>query len=144
MVSLGFFHVAGQNDLPFVAERGDRMSTAVQTDLLSLSTAVAPSSGIKPASVHNLALCASCKSLFEYPCASLYKQPQIASACKDLSAASIVGLSSEPLVAGWLAAPYGEQTVDLGQCASACADLSPYWNHFGGGYERPYGPLLPS
>ncbi len=143
MVTLGFFHVAGQNDLPFVEARGARTSTGVQSDLLAFSSSIVPSSGIKPASVHNLALCGTCKDLFEYPCDSFSKQPEVTQACRDLSAASQVGLSTEALVQGWLAAPYGARTAPLGQCSSACADTKAYWNQFAGGYQRPYGPTSP-
>jgi len=143
MVSLGFFEVAGQNDLPFVAASQARASTAVQSELLSFSQSIVPSAGIKPASVHNLALCGSCTDLFEYPCKSFYNQPQVAAACRDLSTASQVGLSTASLVQGWLAAPYGAETPRSGQCSSACANTSPYWNQFAGGYQRPYGPAVP-
>jgi len=138
MVSLGFWNVAGQNDLPFVAVAGERSPQVVQSNLLSFAAGLAPTSGVRPTSVHNRTLCESCLQLHEFKCPMLYKQGEVREACEALATAAETGLSSERAVQAWLAAPHGTLAQDSA-CLTACADLSPYANFFAGGYDRPYG-----
>ena len=138
MVSLGFFNVAGQNDLPFVSADRDT-STEVQTSLLSFAATLGPgAAGVRSASPWNLPLCHSCLSLEAFPSAALYNQPALQVASRQLADSVATGLSTASLVEGWLAGPQGH---DLGSsCWNACAPLPQTTNFYAGGFERPYAP----
>lgn len=138
MVSLGFFNVAGQNDLPFVSADLNT-SNEVQSSLLSFAAALGPgTAGVRSASPWNLPLCHSCLSLEAFPSAALYNQPALQAASRQLAGSVATGLSTASLVEGWLAGPQGH---DLGaSCWNACAPIPQTTNFYAGGFERPYAP----
>jgi hypothetical protein len=138
MVSLGFFDVAGQNDLPFVSADLNT-SSEVQTSLLSFASALGPgAAGVRSASPWNLPLCHSCLSLETFPSAALYNQAALQVASRQLADSVATGMSTASAVEGWLAGPQGR---DLGSsCWNACAPLPQTTNFYAGGFERPYAP----
>jgi len=137
MVSLGFFNVAGQNDLPFVSSDFDT-SNEVQRSLLSFAASLNPvTAGVRSASVWNLPLCESCIALEAYPSAALYNQPALQMASRRLSDGVATGLSSASLMQGWLAGPEGGAAMGT-SCWTACAPLPQTSNFYAGGFERPY------
>jgi len=138
MVSLGFFTVAGQNDLPFVSADLDT-STEVQTSLLSFAAALDPGAGagVRSASPWNLPLCHSCLALEAFPSAALYNRPALQLASRQLADSVATGLSRATAVEGWLAGP---RVLDAAgsSCWTACAPLPQTTNFYAGGFERPY------
>ena len=137
MVSLGFFNVAGQNDLPFISSDFDT-ANEVQTSLLSYASSLNPSNaGIKAASVWNLALCDSCVRQEVYPSAALYNKPLLQMKSRQLSSGFAAGVSTASLIQGWLAGPEGAD-IQGTSCITACAPVPQTTNFFAGGFERPY------
>jgi len=140
MVSLGFFTVAGQNDLPFVSSDLDGPNE-VQTSLLSFASTAAPATaaGVRAASAWNLPLCEACVSTELFPAAALHAQPRLQLAARGLSDAFATGLSSADRLQGWLAGPQGAG-LEGSSCATACAPLPQTANFYAGGFDRPYAP----
>ena len=138
MVSLGFFNVAGQNDLPYVSSDFNT-SNEVQSSLLSYAASLDPgTAGVRAASVWNLPLCDSCIALEAHPSAALYNQPALQMESRRLSASVATGLSPAGLVQGWLASPEG--SAHGTSCWKACAPFPQTTNFYAGGFERPYAP----
>jgi len=138
MVSLGFFNVAGQNDLPYVSSDFNT-SNEVQSSLLSYAASLDPgTAGVRAASVWNLSLCDSCIALEAHPSASLYNQPALQMESRRLSDSVATGLSTASLLQGWLASP--QAAAHGTSCWNACAPLPQTANFYAGGFERPYAP----
>ena len=138
MVSLGFFNVAGQNDLPYVSSDLNT-SNEVQSSLLSYAASLDPgAAGVRAASVWNLPLCDSCIALEAHPTAALYNQPALQMESRRLSNSVSTGLSTATLVQGWLAGPQNAGSMGT-SCWNACAPLPQTTNFYAGGFERPYG-----
>ena len=137
MVTLGFFNVAGENDLPFISSDVNG-STEVQRSLLSFAAASTPATaGVRPASAWNLPLCDSCVSMELYPAAALSHQPRLQLEARRLQDGFATGLSTASLIQGWLGGPSGGG-VDGTSCATACAPLPQTANFYAGGFDRPY------
>lgn len=138
MVSLGFFDVAGQNDLPFLST-GLTTSGEVSRNLLSYTSAVGMGDvALTKASLWNLPLCRSCISHEDFPASTLYKHPELQETARRLNASVATGVSSETTLQAWLSGP---RIADSGSsCWTACAPLPQTANFFAGGFERPYGP----
>jgi|LauGreDrversion2_5_1035112.scaffolds.fasta_scaffold00855_3 hypothetical protein len=139
MVSLGFFNVSGQNDLPYVSSDHDTSNT-VQSSLLSYSASMEPSSaGVRGASVWNLDLCNSCMQTEVYPSAALYNKPVLQMHSRRLASSVGSGLSTASHIQGWLSGPDGGSSLGT-SCATACAPVSQTTNYYAGGFDRPYAP----
>lgn len=142
MVTLGFFNVAGQNDLPYVSTDFST-SDDVQRSLLSYAASADPGAGVRPASAWNLALCDSCSVLDAFPSAALYNRPGLQVESRRLATGMAVGLSTASTIQGWRAGP---DDALAQSCWSACADFPQTANFWGGGFNRPYAvhePPLP-
>ena len=138
MVSLGFFQVAGANDLPYVSSDVDA-SNDVQRSLVSFaaSSGVAEA-GVRQASLWNLPLCQSCISMEDFPVSTLYKRPELQDLAQKLVGSVATSVSSASAVQGWLAGPRGV-AASGSSCWSACAPFPQTTNFYAGGFERPYG-----
>ena len=111
MVSLGFFNVAGKNDLPYVSA-GAAASNEVQRDLLGYAARLSPTEiGVRAASAWNLPLCVSCLTNEAYPSAALYDKPILQAQSQRL-AASVV---SRGPCEGLDCRPKGQRRAALGQ-----------------------------
>ena len=138
MVSLGFFDVAGQNDLPFVSS-GLTSPGEVVSGLLSVSALGGLGSiGVSKASLWNLPLCKSCMSHEDFPSATLYKRPDLQEVARRLDASVASGISSASTLQAWISGPPVRNSGS--SCWTACAPLPQTSNFYAGGFERPYGP----
>jgi hypothetical protein len=139
MVSLGFFQVAGANDLPFVSL--DRTtSNEVQSSLVSFAAAAGVGDvGVRQASLWNLPLCQSCIATEDFPASTLHKRPELQALAQRLNGSVATSVSSASVLQGWLAGPAGA-AASGSSCWNACGPFPQTTNFYAGGFERPYGP----
>jgi len=138
MVTLGFFTVAGANNLPYASDDLDG-ANQVQQSMLAYSSAFSDTAGVRKTGTPTTALCQSCMET-QYACSTLYKEPGLRNKCERLAAGVDTSISSAEIVQAWLAAP-DAGTPLLNSCASACAIIDQRTNFFAGGFDRPYSVL---
>lgn len=139
MVSLGFFQVAGENDLPYLSSD---LNTAneVQRSLLSFAATTGVGDvAVRQASLWNLPLCQSCVAIEDFPTQALYKRPELQALAQRLSSSVATSVSTAGVVEGWMTGPK-TAAASGSSCWNACGPFPQTTNFYAGGFERPYGP----